>query len=737
MRFTHNKNYKRKRFGWGRRVFVLFMAVVLVVGIFTTILKPTKAAADISFLSQANNIGTNVTSVTVNKPAGVAAGTVMVALVTFYNTRTTVTTTAPAGWTHLGSQISTNNRYQNVYYKVATAAEPATYAWTFSRASYIGIGISAFSGVSATTPVDASATQTDASSTTPAAPSAVANSNGDMLLALWGYGRQITASSYSAGLTQSFTTSTTNVGIAGAYRLLSNAGSTGTSNSTITTASTATAHTVLLKAAQAPAGIQFVAADTPATCTGCTTLSPAAPAGWKAGHLFITSVSWNTAGVTVSPPSANWTQIDTTASDGNFSRADYYYFAQTGDPATYTWTFSGTTRAVISTVAFSGVDSDQPIDVSAMQTDGAATSHNSPSVTTNFSNDMLFDIWTYEGGLLASTHTSTTTQAWSARSNTNTNTDVGTWAGYESLGNAGATGTRNTTVTSTRAAMMHTITLKPFLPTPQLYAPGDGDIGVQFNGTQFQLSNVSLSATPLKYRIQLCSSSTCSAASIISTFDQTVSQTGWSGQDASGGTAYTGGTTIDQSTVATYTVQTPLNSGTQYWWRAYSFDTGSSTLSLPSVIQTFRTQYIPSAPTLFTPGANTGGVQTQPEFQIASIDGDGDSLKYKIQLCADATCTTVLATYDQTADQTGWSGQDNDSFTTYGADQTTVTDSTVAYYDTPGVVLSPNTTYYWRAYAIDPGGSNTWSAASTIQTFSTNITEVRILNGNILSGVIR
>lgn len=91
----------------------------------------------------------------------------------------------------------------------------------------------------------------------------------------------------------------------------------------------------------------------------------------------------------------------------------------------------------------------------------------------------------------------------------------------------------------------------------------------------------------LQYKIEICTTSNCSA--IFRTIDQTVSQTGWSGQDANAQSAYVGNSSISSSTIATHLLQPPgLSANTQYWWRGYSIDpVGSNTWSSPSSIQTF------------------------------------------------------------------------------------------------------------------------------------------------------
>ncbi|MFA5392816.1 MAG: hypothetical protein WC306_04030, partial [Candidatus Paceibacterota bacterium] len=66
---------------------------------------------------------------------------------------------------------------------------------------------------------------------------------------------------------------------------------------------------------------------------------------------------------------------------------------------------------------------------------------------------------------------------------------------------------------------------------------------------------------------------------------------------------------------------------------------------------------------------------------------------------------------DQTSSQAGWFHQTEESRTAYDSIRS-------ALYVTQ-TNLSPDTQYYWRAYAIDLAGSNTWSAASTARSFTT------------------
>jgi hypothetical protein len=316
----------------------------------------------------------------------------------------------------------------------------------------------------------------------------------------------------------------------------------------------------------------------------------------------------------------------------------------------------------------------------------------------------------------------------------------------------------------------------------------------------------------LRYKIELCEDVGMSVS--CQTFDQTSSQTGWSGQNAETSTAYTSGTQ------GVYTLQSALAVNDTFYWRSYAIDPGgtntwSSTQGTP---YSFTTTTAPTAPTTpYAEGATnpTGVTDLTPEFSAVHNDGDGDSanyyqivvdtqvgfdgvemwdsgkqsmtttangvrspnisyagtslsldnstyywhikfwdtlgaegtysatanfgmnikpntpsldaptdtntnqsllpdlqttttdadtdyLRYKIQVCEDVGMSSNCNTHDQTSSQTGWSGQDTQSTTAYAS-------GTQGTY-TLQSVLDTSTTYYWRSYAIDPAGANTWSS---------------------------
>lgn len=119
----------------------------------------------------------------------------------------------------------------------------------------------------------------------------------------------------------------------------------------------------------------------------------------------------------------------------------------------------------------------------------------------------------------------------------------------------------------------------------------------------------------------------------------------------------------------------------------------------------------PNTPTRDEPldGANTGTLT--PVLKTTATDPNSDDVQYKIEIATNSTFTTGLQTFNQTASQTGWSGQNSGGGTRY-------TSGTQGVY-TVQTALTCGTTYYWRSYAIDPLGTNTWSGTQgTNQTFN-------------------
>lgn len=144
---------------------------------------------------------------------------------------------------------------------------------------------------------------------------------------------------------------------------------------------------------------------------------------------------------------------------------------------------------------------------------------------------------------------------------------------------------------------------------------------------------------------------------------------------------------------------------------------------------------VPSPPTLFEPANNATGVSVTPRFVLGTTDSPGDYVRYKIEVCSVSNCASIVRTIDQTASQTGWLSQNTQSGTAYTTSASAIVQE--ALHDYQPAALSPSTQYWWRAYAIDPGGDNTFSTASSIFTFTTGATapsNVNIKGGTTIRG---
>ncbi len=228
---------------------------------------------------------------------------------------------------------------------------------------------------------------------------------------------------------------------------------------------------------------------------------------------------------------------------------------------------------------------------------------------------------------------------------------------------------------------------------PTLDFPANTAVG-PLPATQLKTTATDPDSDYIRYKIELCTNAGMTLG--CQTFDQTLSQTGWSGQNAQAGTAYTSGTQ------GVYTIQTPLTEATTYYWRSYAIDpAGTNTFgSTQASPFSFTVNTRPATPSLDSPSNGATGVSTTALLKTTATDVDSDYLRYKIQICTNDAMTIGCQTFDQTASQTNWSGQNAQAGTAY-------TSGTQATYT---ATLAPSTTYYWRSYAIDPAGINIFGA---------------------------
>ena len=136
-----------------------------------------------TFNTTANTIAT--TSHTVTKPTGTVAGDVLVAAIAFNGTPGTIT--PPTGWVSIATALGQANPKAYGWYLVAGGSEPASYTWTTTGSITSGCGISRYSGVDTTTPIDVTGVGTDGVAATSASLTGVTTAtNNAMVIAAMG-----------------------------------------------------------------------------------------------------------------------------------------------------------------------------------------------------------------------------------------------------------------------------------------------------------------------------------------------------------------------------------------------------------------------------------------------------------------------------------------------------------------------------------------------------------------------
>jgi hypothetical protein len=153
---------------------------------------PGKARADsIIYVSAATASGNgNITSITVNKPTGVVSGDVMIAAVDATTSSSLASTDPSFPWTQVtatayGSGSTTSD--VTSFVRVAGSSEPASYSFgVASGTAHIAAGISAYRGVSNSTPIDATNTSNTGTSAAPATSSITSVTNQTKVIEVYG-----------------------------------------------------------------------------------------------------------------------------------------------------------------------------------------------------------------------------------------------------------------------------------------------------------------------------------------------------------------------------------------------------------------------------------------------------------------------------------------------------------------------------------------------------------------------
>jgi len=235
---------------------------------------------------------------------------------------------------------------------------------------------------------------------------------------------------------------------------------------------------------------------------------------------------------------------------------------------------------------------------------------------------------------------------------------------------------------------------------PSLDSPGDAASGVSTTPTLLT-TTTDPNSDAMQYRIILCEN--LAMTTNCQTFDQSVSQTGWSGQNALSSTGYTSGTQ------GNYTLQSQLSFLTTYYWKSQAKDpNGSDTWGdLQTTPYSFTTNNnnTPTVPTDLRTNNTTNPTAITtlvPTFSAQYNDPDvtDQAVSYQIQIGTTPSFAPGAAL---------WSG----ALSPYvdEGDRTAEID-----YSGPALTLNGQS-YYWRIRLTDENGSTSpWSTETA--TFS-------------------
>lgn len=418
------------------------------------------------------------TAVTIARPAGTVAGDLLVAQVAFHTHDFVGTIAPPSGWTTIRVDNDTSHEIQGVFWKVATAAEPASYVFTNTTGDTNKEGsgaITAYTGVDTVTPIDAHAAATyPAGGFSIVGPSVTTTVAGTQLLTLVGQ-RSSGNLTPATGMAERYETFAGNQNLVQmADQGVGAAGATGTRTVTSTSNGSSVVQTVALR----PRQISLVGTGSPGTAangaTGTITLSR--PAGVQAGDVLIAHIALHTHSFNANPlpAPAGWTLVRVDTDDDHVTAAAFYRVASGSEPAGYTFTNASgdTSQQVVGAImAYRGVDTVNPVDAhGGTGTNSGSDTVEAPSITTTRPGARLLSLVGVYGNDQgpAIPPASMTERYEGTEINESGVVEILGEAADETLVAAGASGTRDTTVPGTDSAVTQSVALRRY--TAELYA---------------------------------------------------------------------------------------------------------------------------------------------------------------------------------------------------------------------------------------------------------------------------
>jgi hypothetical protein len=205
-------------------------------------------------------------------------------------------------------------------------------------------------------------------------------------------------------------------------------------------------------------GIAFRAGSFSSNNTSSTSIVLSRPTGTQPGDLLLLSLDVRGTSTVTAP--AGWTLIRTDTYTSSLRKHTYWRFATGSDPATWTFTFSGSRLAGGSMLAYSGVHPTTPIDASGGQAaTSSSTSSTAPSITTTVANTRLVLFYANMANA-----TWTPPAGFTERGDmvgASTSQFVAFMAADAARPAAGATGTQVATASAAQGNVAHAVALRP------------------------------------------------------------------------------------------------------------------------------------------------------------------------------------------------------------------------------------------------------------------------------------
>jgi alpha-tubulin suppressor-like RCC1 family protein len=216
----------------------------------------------------------------------------------------------------------------------------------------------------------------------------------------------------------------------------------------------------------ANAAIAYRSASSGNNAGGTTSLTINTPAGAAVGDVLIFSGDVrDTSSALEFVGSLGWVQVNY-SNNGTITKHTFYRVLTATPPSSYTFSIENGTSPVTAKasggiIAYSGVDTSNPIHTQAIQAYASSTTSSAPSITTTIPNAMVVALYGTATGT-TSTQGSGMTERYDDASTSNGATSRTTSAGQDAVqASAGVSGIKTMTMASGAAHIGHTIALTP------------------------------------------------------------------------------------------------------------------------------------------------------------------------------------------------------------------------------------------------------------------------------------